>query len=67
MKLFINTDDAYSAKIRLPLNYVFFYENLRAYYATLSLLLLIKVRVTGLDWRNTNVKYKALALTFRKL
>ena len=39
MKLFINTEDANSSKIWLPLNYVIFYENLRAYNATLPLLL----------------------------
>ena len=40
MKISINTEDAYSTKICLPLKYVFPYGNLRAYNATLALLLL---------------------------
>ena len=32
MNLFINTEDANSTKIWLPLKYVFLYGNLRAYY-----------------------------------
>ena len=40
MNLFINTEDANSTKIWLPLKNVFLYGNLRAYYAMLALLLL---------------------------
>ena len=39
MKLFINTGEANSIKIRLPLKFVSLYGCLRAYYATLALLL----------------------------
>ena len=39
MKLFINTGEANSIQIRLPLKFVSLYGCLRAYYATLALLM----------------------------
>ena len=36
MKLFIETEDANSTKIWLPLKYAFVYGNLWTYYATLA-------------------------------